>query len=197
MFNATCFGSLVCSLLLALACASASSGPGEDAAQDTRDITWLDVVLADVVADAAPHADMTEVAEDLSAPDLPDVVAFELVEDVEDVEVLEVDVDVAPECVDDGACDDGAPCTLDHCEDGACAHEIDLSIPGCCAQDEDCDDGDPCTDDSCDLEVWACASQAVAGVCDDGDPCTVDDMCAAGACVGAPRDCDDGDACTA
>jgi hypothetical protein len=45
-----------------------------------------------------------------------------------------------------GVCDDGNPCTDDHCEAGAC---VSTPIPGCCESIAACDDGEACTIDTC------------------------------------------------
>ena len=53
-------------------------------------------------------------------------------------------------CDDDAQCDDGSPCTEDHCQENACFH---VDIPGCClaegGEDTLCDDSNPCTADWC------------------------------------------------
>jgi hypothetical protein len=45
-----------------------------------------------------------------------------------------------------GVCDDGNPCTDDHCARGACES---TPIAGCCASITQCDDGEACTIDTC------------------------------------------------
>ena len=67
---------------------------------------------------------------------------------------------------DEGACDDGDPCTSDDaCSDGACA-----------GAPLDCFDGNPCTDDSCD--DGGCAWTPLEADCDDGDACSIASSCA-------------------
>ncbi len=84
-------------------------------------------------------------------------------------------------------CDDGNPCTVDHCDPGTgdCIHEP-----------LHCSDGDICTADSCNPATGQCES--LPPNCDDGNACTVD-VCNrfSGECSWEPLVCDDGDACTA
>jgi hypothetical protein len=93
----------------------------------------------------------------------------------------------APPCGTVADCDDGNPCTVDSCTDGACTYAATA-----------CDDGDPCDG----AERCAPGAGCVAGVpvrCDDGNPCNGTETCAAGVgCIaGSPLVCDDGDPCTA
>jgi len=74
-------------------------------------------------------------------------------------------------CLQNSACDDGDPCTLELCEDGACFHPTLF-----------CWDGDPCTDDTCDpvggcmfLPIPECAGCTSPVSCDDGNSCTYND----------------------
>ncbi len=82
---------------------------------------------------------------------------------------------------DDALCDDLDGCTTDRCETAGCVFE---PTPGCCTESAQCDDGNPCTDDLC--EAGQCVSHNNSIACDDGDPCTTNDLCAGGACAGAP-----------
>jgi len=81
-----------------------------------------------------------------------------------------------------GACDDGAPCTVDD----ACAGGV------CGGQPLDCSThDDACNLGMCDPATGGCIAQPAneGGTCDDGDNCTVADACSNGVCAGAPRDC--------
>ena len=73
----------------------------------------------------------------------------------------------------DGCDDDGNPCSIDVCENGACQHKLATDLP--------CDDGDPCTDgDMCK------SGQCVKGGpknCDDDDLCTADSCDPVQGCV--------------
>lgn len=70
-----------------------------------------------------------------------------------------------PPCTNDAMCDDGAPCTLDRCEDRACVHS---AAPA----GQACGDADACNGaESCDGQ-GACVTTPVE--VDDGDGCTVD-----------------------
>ena len=92
---------------------------------------------------------------------------------------------------DDGACDDGDPCTLDTCVDagaaplGACVHGPDPARPGCCSGDADCGADDPCV-------RAACRVHGVIAY----PTCAVLDLGALGLCCTTDADCDDADACT-
>ncbi|MEW5853230.1 MAG: hypothetical protein AB2A00_30900, partial [Myxococcota bacterium] len=83
-------------------------------------------------------------------------------------------------------CDDGDACSVnDRCSGGGCSGEAVLCP----------DDDNACTTTACDPST-GCGHVFNAEPCDDGDYCTVDDLCAAGACSGVPRDCSDGNPCT-
>jgi len=85
------------------------------------------------------------------------------------------------------SCDDGNVCTEgDVCEAGACK-------PG---PAKVCDDKNPCTNDSCDSKL-GCQTANNTAACDDKDACSEGDICAAGACLGKPKNCDDAQTCTA
>ncbi|HOX45378.1 MAG TPA: hypothetical protein PK668_17410 [Myxococcota bacterium] len=103
------------------------------------------------------------------------------------------------------ACDDGVACTTDTCDENMnqCVNEPDDARcaadqvcdrdQGCilaqpCSLDSDCDDDDPCSNDTCVQEVCRHAANSGAA-CDDGLYCTDPDTCAAGVCIGVPRDC--------
>jgi len=89
------------------------------------------------------------------------------------------------------ACSDNNPCTSgDTCGGGACQ-------PG---GPKICNDNDPCTDDSCNPitnPTTGCVFVTdTTNACNDGNWCTLNDSCATGTCVGAPRGCNDGNPCT-
>lgn len=118
-------------------------------------------------------------------------------------------------CIVDAGCDDGNPCTLDHCgEDAACAHDPvdapcddgnvctvgDTCKEGKCepgAQNLDCDDDNPCTDDWCD-SADGCRHANNMADCDDGNACTLGDKCKNGECQPGTETvvCDDKNPCT-
>ncbi len=98
------------------------------------------------------------------------------------------------------SCDDGNPCTEDHCSSatGTCEH---LTVgagaampaePYECINASACDDGNPCTIDACNIRQCSaggycthaanpeCAVGCSSG-CDAGNPCT-DDACVGAAC---------------
>jgi len=88
------------------------------------------------------------------------------------------------------ACDDGEACTAgETCMNGQCQGGSLLTCPA----PDDCHD-----DGVCDPQTGACVPpvRPNGSPCDDGDACTGPDVCAAGACGGAPVSCDDGSACT-
>gem|GEM_PF-5178634 len=127
------------------------------------------------------------------------------------------------ECLTDDDCDDGNPCTIDKCIDGACVH-TDVECPDgqvcdpetgecvACQTDDECDDGDPCTVDECvdgacrhtdvecpegqycDPETGECVECLTDDECDDGDLCTRDE-CIDGVCQNTPIDCGPGATC--
>jgi hypothetical protein len=102
-------------------------------------------------------------------------------------------------CTVDTDCNDGNPCTVDHCTDSVCA-STSANIPNCCVADAGCDDGnadttDRCVDNRC--EHVECVTNTD---CDDGNADTVD-LCKDKACThiaGCTTDaqCQDDDACT-
>lgn len=103
--------------------------------------------------------------------------------------------------------DDGLPCTVDACEDGAPAHtqlpfgtpceSVDGSAFGECGSGGTCvfdcsagepcpDDGNPCTEDICDVSSGTCLASPMDGVLVPGDPQDVacrSRMCVAGVVV--------------
>ncbi len=90
-------------------------------------------------------------------------------------------------CVSNADCDDGDPCTgVELCMDGSCVQA---------EQTLDCADDNPCTDDLCEPGI-GCVHTTNDAPCDDGDACTEDDICADGACEGAPISCEDGQLCS-
>ncbi len=125
------------------------------------------------------------------------------------------DVCAAGACVPGKApdCDDGKPCTTDHCQpasgcknsnntlpcdDGNACTSGDVCAAGACKPGKapDCADGNPCTDDICDKKT-GCAHANNNKPCDDGNKCTLADHCKAGSCVpGKAPECDDGNPCT-
>ncbi len=124
------------------------------------------------------------------------------------------------------ACDDSNPCTTDACApeaegagDDGCTHLAvedgpnELCVPPDACQVEGacvggmctwspyvCNDDNPCTDDSCEDDGGQplCNYVDNTAACNDGIDCTTDDVCANGACGGAPSDalCSDDDLCT-
>ena len=118
---------------------------------------------------------------------------------------------------DDGACDDGNPCTSDACQpaDGKCSHgnlpdgpcdadgtvctADDACKGGSCAAGKpvECGDDNACTDDACDAAA-GCVHLPNKVSCDaDNDVCTVGDACAEGTCgKGDVKSCDDANGCT-
>ncbi|MFT5434592.1 MAG: hypothetical protein ACI9OJ_005306, partial [Myxococcota bacterium] len=84
-------------------------------------------------------------------------------------------------CLDDDACNGLERCGEAGCENGA---------------GPNCVDGNPCTTDGCDVAT-GCTFTPASGGCDDGSVCTVNDVCAAGKCVGMATDCSDDNPCTA
>ena len=100
---------------------------------------------------------------------------------------------------DEETCDDGLPCTVDACDDGACTSTPQVEGGACddgdlCTEEDtcsggvcsgaprDCDDHQPCTLDTCDSDGGACGYEPAAGGCDDGDACTGPDLCVEGVC---------------
>src|SRR5262245_42811189 len=119
-------------------------------------------------------------------------------------------------------CDDGVPCTLDTCDEGAntCAHVPHDSLcndgiacngveqcdpsSGCHVTGPDpCDDMIDCTTDQCDLANDVCLHVPNNAYCNDGDACNGVEVCdppngapVTGCTQPPPLDCDDGIACT-
>ena len=122
-------------------------------------------------------------------------------------------IDAAEVAVCPAGCDDGNPCTYDHCDaasgckhtpnafpcnDGNACTEFDACKGGVCAPGPAivCDDKNVCTTDACDIAA-GCTHTAIDGPCDDGDGCTANDACQNGKCgSGAALTCDDGNPCT-
>ncbi len=96
----------------------------------------------------------------------------------DDDSCTEADTCTADGCVGDPGivCDDGNPCTLDACTDGACT-----ATP--LADASPCDAGDPCAVTSACTEGECLTVQAKD--CDDGNECT-QDLCAQGVCDHPP-----------
>jgi hypothetical protein len=157
-----------------------SGGSSADAGPDVLDAPGGDArhetALDDVPTDA--KADLAEAAEPV-----PEATPEGVLEVVEPPEVAEPDEiaevwETEPECVADGDCDDGNPCTGDRCATaGLCVHLY---------ADGPCDDADPCTDHDACVE-GTCVGDPVKGcgapVCGDG-ACAGDETCA-----GCPVDC--------
>ncbi|MCO4764229.1 MAG: hypothetical protein KC502_22140 [Myxococcales bacterium] len=127
--------------------------------------------------------------------------------------------------IDEQACDDGNPCTLDICDptapkDKRCVHQLttdscvladgnpcfvdNVCVKGTCAPGKarDCNDKNPCTDDSCDPKTagkgeTGCVNKPISGAaCDDGQTCTTNEKCEVGKCVASGPLCSDGNPCT-
>ena len=110
--------------------------------------------------------------------------------------------------VEQGACDDLDPCTVDSCDpdSGECTHSplcggdaCNYSIcqgGDCIPQVTECDDDNPCTTDYCD-GVSGCQNVPLGDgqPCPDDDGCLVQAQCKAGQCEGTPK-CDDAEPCT-
>jgi hypothetical protein len=104
-----------------------------------------------------------------------------------------------PEPFCDAQCDDGNPCTREHCSHGACVYEP-------APTGTTCDDGDPTTvADMCQAAVCegtpGVGAPMCEGVsCEDGNTCTAD-ACSEGSCSHVPladgTRCDDGNRRTA
>ena len=95
-------------------------------------------------------------------------------------------------------CEDGNPCTLDHCANYIDLFGTGVSGPRCerdPANDEELCDfagiSGNCRDGLCGAEHLC---EGV--VCQDGDVCTVDTCAWDGTCAFTPVACDDGDECT-
>jgi len=123
----------------------------------------------------------------------------------------------ADACLSDADCNDGNPCTHDHClaANGQCQHTPEPNglpcedgnactlgstcVAGTCGTPVSCGDGNACSQDVCDPTSGACSHPPVQ--CSDGNPCTAD-LCNVdtGGCLFTPltgQRCDDGDPCTA
>lgn len=99
------------------------------------------------------------------------------------------------------ACDDGASCTVDRCEAGACVHE---AAPGFCVDGATCvavgtnDPANACRICAVGADGPSLESRADDSPCEDGDACTVEDACRAGVCTpGSARTCASTDVCVA
>jgi hypothetical protein len=102
-----------------------------------------------------------------------------------------------PVCVD-SSCDDGNPCTLDYCFEGACMYD------GLPMDAEPCDDGDPatsgdiCGEGTCSGTPVPPPECTVDIDCVDSDPCNGDEWCNTdvGACLpGTALSCPDPGQC--
>ncbi|MBL6974530.1 MAG: hypothetical protein ISR64_02250 [Deltaproteobacteria bacterium] len=110
-------------------------------------------------------------------------------------------------------CDDGNPCTDDHCyPDNGCVNKptsgavcwlTDACEAGTCNQGQcivppgaGCDDLNPCTENTCD-PVTGCTNTPLDQVpCPDESVCTVESSCVSGSCLGLDVNCNDGNICT-
>lgn len=110
-------------------------------------------------------------------------------------------------CADDNACTDDTCLALGGCtflnNNSSCTPAAGTCAVGTCAAGKcsvplgaPCDDGNPCTLDACDDKENCSHTKQSATACDDNDACTIEDMCAQGACNGAPQVCFDGKLCT-
>ncbi|MSQ84261.1 MAG: hypothetical protein EXR77_15490 [Myxococcales bacterium] len=120
--------------------------------------------------------------------------------------------------VDNGACDDGNPCTQDACDpaatepskcshilgngpcdaDGSACTEADNCSSGKCVAGKlkQCDDGNPCSADGCDPKTGCVSTPDNGAPCDDENLCTLGDKCFAGKCqAGLAKDCVSSDTC--
>jgi hypothetical protein len=100
-------------------------------------------------------------------------------------------------CLDSASCDDGFPCTVDACKQGACSWSIadDVCfINGSCRAEGDTLDCGICAP-SLSASSWSSAPNGTP--CEDTDPCTESGFCANGSCEVSPSECDDKNDCTA
>ena len=129
--------------------------------------------------------------------------------------------DQPPPCLSSsGTCDDGNPCTDDHCDpEGGCTNtpNTDACDDGqfcttgdTCSQGEcsgtpalppSCGDDNACTDNACDPQAndgaGGCVITNNTAPCDGGQFCTTGDHCSGGQCVtGGSVNCEDGNLCT-
>jgi len=86
----------------------------------------------------------------------------------------------APQCQNNGDCDDGNGCTTDTCSGGVCSNTP-----------INCDDGNACTSDSCSGGV--CSNNPIS--CDDADPCTSDSCDPGSGCSNVDPACGPSDGC--
>jgi hypothetical protein len=116
-----------------------------------------------------------------------------------DGDVDSADADCQAECTGDGDCDDGAVCTRDRCNGGACAHE-NAADGLACDDGLDCTTGDACLAGACTGTAVDCShldEDCIRGECDEslggcaavdrevGAPCIFVDFCSsAGQCIG-------------
>ena len=104
-------------------------------------------------------------------------------------------------CSDAADCDDGAACTVDTCESGACVYSVAADtcfVGGLCRAAAEAKPGDPCSvcNPAADRSGWSPATNGTP--CDAGDACLEAGQCQGGVCAGgAEVDCEDNDPCTA
>jgi formylglycine-generating enzyme required for sulfatase activity len=185
----SCWVGFLCALVLHSSCSGNSETKGEDtdAGADVQAVEILHEITAE---------------EHRAAPDVPEV------PDIPDVHVWVDFVEVTPECLQDGDCDDQDPCTLNVCAEGVCSNPPMKDGDPCddsnlCTADTACGEGNcaggysvvcndfnVCTQDTCDPEV-GCVFVLLTGTpCNDGDFCTHPDVCEDGTCVPGPIDPD-------
>lgn len=76
---------------------------------------------------------------------------------------------MSSDCVENGACDDGNPCTAEYCNynnsggSGTCPVCVYAPIAGCCTNSTDCDDCNPCTQDVCNYTQLKCSHTPTPG----------------------------------
>ncbi|MFT7621812.1 MAG: hypothetical protein ACI9WU_000977, partial [Myxococcota bacterium] len=110
---------------------------------------------------------------------------------------LDTDCDGVVDEEGNQTCDDGSPCTVEECTDGACTF---LPTPAACLIGGNCFisgqgmPGDPCF--ACDPPTSTTGWSPTAAACNDGDPCTEADACTDGSCAGSAKACDDDRTCT-
>jgi hypothetical protein len=173
--------------------------------QDTSTDTLVD---GDVVEEDTPDADAPDVTVDTS----PDTV----VDSPTDAPDAETDAPVP--CTVPADCDDGNPCTTDHChevalvcvhadadgnlcDDGLWCNGIDTCQGGECVEGEPvtCEDPNPCVVGECDEGAHDCAWEALEdhAFCDNGFFCDGTDECIDGVCTPTyDTVCNDGNPCT-
>ena len=126
--------------------------------------------------------------------------------------------DASSDC-EDGTppnCDDGVPCTVDNCDEGAdmctnttndancdnglfCDGEETCDASSDClpGMPPDCNDGVACTDDACNEAGGTCTNTTNNANCSNGQFCDGVEICTTGGCqAGSGSNCNDGISCT-